>query len=373
MLVTGPRQSGKTTFLKHEVGATADYVSFDDPIEREFALSDPRGFLAQFGGRPVIFDEIQQVPALLPYLKMLIDENPERLGHWLLTGSQQFALMHEVSESLAGRVGILELLPFSQHEFARKNLSEVLWSGSYPIPAMHSDRRDLWLRSYVATYIERDVRQIRSIPDLRSFAQFINLCAARHAQEFNAADISRDLGASQPTVKSWSGVLETSYLAHFLAPWFRNYGKRVVKSPKFYFLDAGLVSLLTRQPSAEAALSGAMAGALMEGWVVAEALKAFTAAGRKPELYFWRSHDGLEVDLLMAIQGKLLPVEIKLTATPTLAHLAPLNRFIELASPEAAEAGWLVCQCTKERRLAGGHLAIPWHKFTARLAQALSP
>jgi len=180
VLVTGPRQSGKTTFLRHEAGEQVDYVSFDDPMERDFAGVDPAGFLGRFSDRPVILDEIQYVPGLLSHLKMRIDADPGRCGQWLLTGSQQFGLMRDVSESLAGRVGILELPPFSYTEFSRSGLDKVLWNGGYPIPALHSDRRDLWLRSYVSTYIERDVRQIRNIPDLRTFNQFLNLAATRH-------------------------------------------------------------------------------------------------------------------------------------------------------------------------------------------------
>ena len=363
VLITGPRQSGKTTFLKHEAGSQVDYISFDDPLERDFAAVDPAGFLGRFTSRPVILDEIQYVPQLLSHLKMRIDQDPSHCGHWLLTGSQQFGLMRDVSESLAGRVAVLELPPFSHEEFPRPTLEEVLWNGGYPVVAMHPERRDMWLRSYVATYIERDVRQIRNIPDLRVFNQFLNLAAARHGQEFHAADLSRELGITQPTVKSWGGVLEASYIAHFLPPWFRNYGKRVVKTPKFYFYDCALVNLLTRQPDANAALAGPMGGALLEGWVVTEAVKAFMALGRKPDLYFWRSHDGLEVDLLIVINGKLQPIEIKLTATPGAGHLAPIDRFIAAAGDEAYPQGVLVCRTENERALPHGHIALPWQAF----------
>ena len=372
ILITGPRQSGKTTFLRHEAGEQVDYISFDDPLERDFAAVDPAGFLGRFTDRPVILDEIQYVPALLSHLKMRIDKEPGRCGRWLLTGSQQFGLMRDVSESLAGRVAILELPPFSQTEFSRPDLEDVLWNGGYPIPAMHPDRRDLWLRSYVSTYIERDVRQIRNIPDLRVFSQFLNLAAARHGQEFHPADLSRELGITQPTVKSWGGVLEASYVAHFLPPWFRNYGKRVVKTPKFYFYDAALVSLLTRQPDAASALAGPMGGPLLEGWVVTETVKAFMSLGRKPDLYFWRSHDGLEVDLLIVIDGKLQPVEIKLTATPGAGHVEPMNRFLAVAGDEASKQGILVCRTETERALPNGHIAMPWQSFPDWLRKRLS-
>lgn len=374
VLITGPRQSGKTTFLRHEAGEQVDYVSFDDPLERDFAAVDPAGFLGRFPDRPAILDEIQYVPGLLSYLKMRIDADPSRCGRWLLTGSQQFGLMRDVSESLAGRVGILELPPFSYTEFPRPVLDSVLWNGGYPIPALHPDRRDLWLRSYISTYIDRDVRQIRNIPDLRTFNQFLNLAAIRHGQEFHTADLARELGVTQPTVKSWGSVLEASYIAHFLPPWFRNYGKRIVKSPKFYFYDSALVTLLTRQPDAAAALAGQMGGPLLEGWVVTEAVKAFMALGCRPDLYFWRSHDGLEVDLLIVIDGKLQPVEIKLTATPGAGHVEPLNRFLAVAGDDATGQGLLVCRTEKERALPGGHVALPWKLFPewlqARLGKA---
>jgi len=371
VLLTGPRQSGKTTFLRHEAGESVGYVSFDDPLERDFAAVDPAGFLGRFADRPVILDEIQYVPDLLPHLKMRIDKAPERCGRWLLTGSQQFGLMRDVSESLAGRVAILELPPFSYPEFARPDLDALLWNGGYPIPALHPERRDLWLRSYVSTYIERDVRQIRNIPDLRAFSQFLNLAAARHAQEFHPADLSRELGVSQPTVKSWGSVLEASYIAHFLPPWFRNYGKRVVKTPKLYFFDTALVSLLTRQPDAAAAIAGPMGGALLEGWVVMEAVKAFMARGRKPDVYFWRSHDGLEVDLLIMIDGKLQALEVKLTATPTAAHADPIHRFTVAAGSEAHPQGVLVCRTETPRPLPNGHIALPWQSFPAWIGQRL--
>jgi predicted AAA+ superfamily ATPase len=371
-LLTGPRQSGKTTFLRHEAGEQVDHISFDDPLERDFAAVDPAGFLGRFTDRPVILDEIQYVPALLSHLKMRIDNEPGLCGRWLLTGSQQFGLMRDVSESLAGRVAILELPPFSQAEFARPDLEDVLWNGGYPIPAMHPDRRDIWLRSYVSTYIERDVRQIRNIPDLGVFNQFLNLAAARHSQEFHPADLSRELGITQPTVKSWGGVLEASYVAHFLPPWFRNYGKRVVKTPKFYFYDAALVNLLTRQPDAASALAGPMGGPLLEGWVVTEAVKAFMSLGRKPDLYFWRSHDGLKVDLLIVIDGKLQPVEIKLTATPGAGHVEPINRFLAVAGDEASKQGILVCRTETERALPNGHIAMPWQSFPDWLRKRLS-
>jgi len=371
VLLTGPRQSGKTTLLRHEAGTDVAYVTFDDPLERDFATTDPQGFLRRFVSQPVILDEIQYVPGLLSHIKMHIDREPHQSGRWLLTGSQQFGLMRDVSESLAGRVAILELPPFNQVEYARDDLAQTIWNGSYPIAALFPDRRDLWITSYISTYIERDVRQIRNIPDLRVFNQFLNLVAARHSQIFNQAEISREIGVSVPTVKSWAGVLEASYVAYMLAPWFQNYGKRITKTPKCYLYDSALASALTRQPDAQSAVAGSMGGPLLEGWVVTETVKVFMALGKKPEIYFWRSHDGLKVDLLVVIKGKLHPVEIKLTGTPTRGHIKPLTRFIEIAGDDAAEHGTLVCQTDTQKVLPGGHTAIPWHAFTGWLFEQL--
>ncbi len=371
VLITGPRQSGKTTFLQHVMGSACVYVSFDDPMSRDFALSDPNGFLDQFQGHPVILDEIQYAPELLPYIKIRIDRSPEAYGKWLLTGSQQFRLMHQVSESLAGRIAIMELLPFSLTELPSRPLADVIWQGGYPVPALHRDRLRLWMSSYIQTYLERDVRQLVNVHDLRQFEMFINLCAAGHGQTLQAAALARAAGVSQPTIKSWIGVLEAAYTVRLVPPWFRNYGKRLVKAPKLYFLDAALACALTRQPGGDAALAGAMGGALFEGLIVSEAIKAFTHAGKKPEVYYWRTRDGMEVDLLIAAGGIILPVEIKLTATPTLNHVQPLTRLCRSLGEDICPTGILVCQCRKQTPMPGGHIAMPWQDFSAWLQEQL--
>jgi predicted AAA+ superfamily ATPase len=371
VLVTGPRQSGKTTFLRHELGADYRYVSFDDPLERDFARTDPNGFLAAFDDKPALLDEVQYVPELLSYIKLRIDAAPNQLGRWLLTGSQQFALMQQLGESLAGRVAILELLPFSGTELEPADLAAAIGAGGYPVPALHPERRDLWARSYIRTYLERDVRQLGQVGDLHAFERFLGLAAATHGQELKKAALARDCGVSQPTIASWIGVLEASYVTRLLPPYFRNLGKRLIKSPKLYFLDPLIVATLTRQPSPEAALAGPMGGALLEGWVIIEAAKAFTNHGLKPDLYFWRSHDGLEVDLLIQIGPRLYPVEVKRTATPTAAHALPLTRLRRLVGEDNADAGLLVCAVEQERPLPGGHRALPWRQFPSWLAAML--
>lgn len=377
MLVTGPRQAGKTTFLLEELSQGASYVSFDDPLERAFASSDPNGFLDRFTEPRVILDEIPYVPELFSYLKIRIDRERHRYGRWLLTGSQQFQLMARVSESLAGRIAILELLPLSlleapAGEGTRPDLETVVWNGAYPEPALEPVKRDLWVSSYLATYVERDVRQLHGVLDLRAFETFLALAAARHAQELNMSELGRDAGLTTPTVKSWLGVLEAAYVTLRVFPYFESFGKRLIKSPKLYFLDPALVCALTRQPSAEAAVAGAMGGAFFEGLVLSEAAKVFTVLGRRPDLYFWRSHDGLEVDLLIQVGGRLLPIEVKLTATPTARHLQPLEHFRKLAGERATPTGVLVCRVGERRPLPGGHLALPWQEFPAWLREQLA-
>ncbi|MCX5860391.1 MAG: ATP-binding protein [Proteobacteria bacterium] len=374
VLVTGPRQSGKTTFLRHELGRGAGYVSFDDPLERDFALTDPNGFLDRFKNQPVILDEIQYVPELFPFLKIRIDRDRNKNGRWILTGSQQFGLMKNISESLAGRIALLELLPFSLLETGSRApaiLEQCIWDGGYPEPSLYPEKRDLWVRSYIQTYIERDVRQLQNIKDLRIFETFIGLCAAYHGQVFNTAILSRKCGVSLPTIKSWGGILEASYLCRLLPPYFENFGKRLVKTPKLYFLDPALVVTLTRQPNGEAALSGQMGGALFEGLIVSEALKIFAAAGKNADIFFWRSN-GLEVDLIIQAHGRLLPVEIKLTATPTVKHIESLRKFRELAGRKSAGTGILVCRVEKPVPMPHDTLAIPWREFPAWLKNQIS-
>jgi predicted AAA+ superfamily ATPase len=374
VLVTGPRQSGKTTFLLHEFQHDFDYVSFDDPLERAFALQDPQGFLNRFKNKPVILDEIQYVPEILPYLKMKIDAKRQQYGHWLLTGSQQFQLMKNVTESLAGRIALLELFPFSILETGSdrtKPLESLIWSGGYPEPFLMPGKRDLWLKSYLQTYVERDVRQLQNVRDLHDFETFLGLCAAYHGQFFNTAALSRKSGVSLPTIKAWAGVLEASYLCRFLPPYFKNFGKRLVKTPKLYFIDSAIVCTLTRQPSREASLAGPMGGSLFEGFILSETLKIFAASGKNVDCFFWRSHDGLEVDLVLQLKGRLVPVEIKLTATPTMKHLEPLIQFKSLARQEGSSEGVLICRVEKPTPLPQNNLALPWQKFPAWLRERI--
>lgn len=363
VLITGPRQSGKTTFVLNELPEVA-YETFDDPLNRDFARQDPNGFLNRFREQPVILDEIQYAPELLSFIKIRIDSD-RQCGKWVLTGSQQFKMMRDVSETLAGRIAILDLPPFSFQEVIehQKELSTVLWEGFFPEPYLYPSKRDLWIKSYLQTYLERDVRQLENIRSFRSFEMFVHLSAAHHSQEFHPATLARDCGVTQPTIKSWAKALEASYLAISLPPFFKNYGKRLIKTAKFYFIDPALVCYLTRQPSAEAALMGNMGGALFEGLVVGEAWKTFTNLGQNPSLFYWRAKGGLEIDLIIEAGGRLWPVEIKMTATPSASHARVLNRFKSLAKEEASDVGIVVCRIRDKTELPGNNLAMPWRDF----------
>lgn len=221
VLVTGPRQSGKSTFLR-TVSPDFPYITFDDPLNREFAQNDPNEFLNQFKGKPVILDEIQYVPEILQYIKIRID-NDRRPGTWIMTGSQQYPLMSGISETLAGRIAILELLPFGLEEvdLSSKPLEDIIWNGLYPDPFLYPEKRELWINAYIQTYVERDVRRIANVTDLRAFEMFINLCAARHSQEFHPAEFARLCGVSEPTIKSWGKILESSYILLMLPPFLK--------------------------------------------------------------------------------------------------------------------------------------------------------
>ena len=372
VLITGPRQAGKSTFLQNVI-RDVPYTTFDDPLNREFALQDPNAFLDQFEGKRVILDEIQYVPELLQYIKIRIDRN-RKPGIWIMTGSQQFPLMKGISETLAGRIAILELLPFNMDEnkVTDKRLEDVIWTGFFPEPACHPQRRDLWLKSFIQTYLERDVRQIENIRNFRSFETFVNLCAAHHAQEFHPAKLAGDAGVSQPTISSWGKILEMSYLSLMLPPFYKNFGKRIVKTSKFYFNDSSLVCSLTRQPSPESALRGSMGGALFEGMIISEVWKTFFNNGQRIAAFFWRSHGGLEVDVIIQAQGKLWPVEIKLTSTPSPNHSKPLDQFKKIAGKEASSQGIVVCNIKEKLNLPGNNIALPWFAFSDWLTQIIT-
>lgn len=341
LAITGPRQSGKTT-LARTLFAGKSYVSLEDPEEREFADSDPRGFLARFP-QGAVLDEVQRCPGLFSYLQGVVDER-KRMGEFILTGSQQFGLMSNIAQSLAGRVGLLQLLPFSLAELKEggllpATLDTALLQGGYPPlydrPVAPAD----WFPNYVSTYLERDVRQLLAVRDLSLFQRFLKMCAARSGQLLNLSALAADCGISHVTAREWMTVLEASYIVYLLRPYHRNFGKRLVKMPKLYFLDAGLMAYLLGIRDAESLATHASRGMLFETLVVSEWVKRQFNAGQVAELYFWRDSAGHEVDLLVLNGSLLLPVEIKSGSTFSSDWTAALRKLSAIFGDAALPPG----------------------------------
>lgn len=340
--ITGPRQSGKTT-LARAVFADKPYVSLEDPIERTFAMEDPHGFLARFNNGAV-FDEAQRWPDLFSYLQGMVD-GQRTPGRFVVTGSQQFGLLAGVTQSLAGRVGLTRLLPlaFDEMPAASRQLSidSILLLGGYPLlhsqPILASD----WFASYVATYIERDVRQVLNIQDMGVFQRFLRLCAGRSGQLLNLSALAGEAGVSHSTARAWLSVLESSDLVFLLPPYHRNFGKRLVKTPKLYFLDAGLACWLLAIRSPEVLTLHPSRGALFETWVVSEFVKSRFNLGRPADLYFWRDNNGLEADLIFEVDTRLQPVEIKSGQTVTRDYVRAGQAAGRFAGDEALSP-WLI-------------------------------
>lgn len=363
--ITGPRQSGKTTLARAHF-ADKPYVSLEDPVERTFAAEDPRGFLARFAGGAV-FDEAQRWPDLFSYLQGMVDE--ERTpGRFVLTGSQQFGLNAGISQSLAGRVGMTHLLPLSLGEFveALPVLPDaLLMRGGYP--ALHAQPLETtdWFASYVATYVERDVRQILRVQDLSTFQRFLRLCAGRVGQLLNLSALGEEAGINHATARAWLSLLEASYLVFLLPPYHRNFGKRLVKTPKLYFVDTGLVAWLLGLRTVDQLALHPMRGALFENFVVGEFLKARYNAGQPADLYFWRDNNGLEADLLFETGPRLQTVEIKSGATITTDTIRAgqkSNRF----APDETHTPWLIHGGTDTYQRSGVRV-IGWHDLPVTL------
>ncbi|MDE2823483.1 MAG: ATP-binding protein [Chloroflexota bacterium] len=329
--VTGPRQSGKTTLCRAAFPAL-EYVNLEAPDQREFAESDPRGFLDQLGEGAII-DEIQHVPALLSYLQVLADERG-RNSLFVLTGSEQFRLSNAISQSLAGRTALLRLLPFSLTERQRMGASgsidDILHSGFYPRILDHGLDPRQALGDYVETYVERDVRRLGEIRNLSGFRLFARLCAGRVGQLVNLSSLGSDAGVSHTTAREWLTVLETSYIIFQLPPYHANIRKRLVKSPKLYFYDVGLASYLIGIENAEQVATHPLRGALFENMVVIEALKHRFNRGRESNLSFFRDSRGLECDLFYETGRGIHAIEIKSGATVASDYFTSLNRVAEL-------------------------------------------
>ncbi|MBI5197852.1 MAG: ATP-binding protein [Nitrospirae bacterium] len=356
--ITGPRQSGKTT-LTRMLFKNYDYASLEEPHEREFAVSDPKGFLRRFS-KGVILDEIQKAPVLFSYIQGIVDREGFP-GRFILTGSQQFLLMEKVSQTLAGRTAIVQLLPFSISELSGDpshdpwkmetlrlktkkplfTLEKLLYSGFYPpIHDRKLEPRD-WLSAYYRTYVERDVRDIANIGDLDTFQRFVRLCAGRTGQLLNLSSLAADCGISHTTARHWISILQASFIIHLLPPHHANFSKRIIKTPKLYFLDTGLLCYLLRIRKPEEIADHGMKGALFETFVVAELYKSFVHTGEIPPLYFWRDRTGHEVDVVVDTGKKLIPIEIKSAETIDRSFFDGLRYYTSLGPP-ASKSGILI-------------------------------
>lgn len=384
ILITGPRQVGKTTMLKKlmdEDNNNREYVTLDDMNERNLAKNDPAMFL-QLHKPPVFIDEVQYAPELFPYIKIEIDKNHNPGDFWL-TGSQIFKLMKGVQESLAGRVAVLSMSALSQREIfegraipfnvdfdvlANKSkevvpadTSEIfnrIWNGGMPalISGQYADR-NIFYSGYISTYIERDVRDLSGAIDSLKFYNFITAVAARAGQLINYKSIADDADIDQVTAKNWLNIMETLGLIFYLHPYSNNILKRTIKTPKLYFYDTGLVCYLTRWSSPETAMNGAMSGALLENYVVSEIMKSYQCSATEPYIYYYRDRDAKEIDVIIEKDGKLHPLEIKKTASPK----RGLTNVFELIdkSPLERGTGAIMCMSDKLSAFDKDNLIIP--------------
>jgi hypothetical protein len=381
VVLTGPRQSGKTTLLKHVFGGSSGYVSLEPADVRAAAAADPRGFLDMHPA-PVVFDEVQYAPLLLPYIKENIDTRRDTHGQYFLTGSQNLLLTGQVAESLAGRAVMLRLLPVSQREEFGRPLDPPAWEtpkrrsavnhlappdlwrnflrGGYPELVAEPDRDiSLWHSSYVQTYLERDVRSLRQVGDLMSFQGFLRALASRAGQLLNLTDVARDLGVAVNTAKAWLSVLEATFQVIVLRPYHANIGKRLVKTPKVYFTDTGMLCHLAGLKDSGHAAAGPLGGAIFESAVLLEIVKAFVNRGQEPRIYFWRTSAGVEVDLVVEAGGRLIPIEVKLSATPRPAMASGIRAF-QADLGERAGPGFVIHPGSVRLPLAPKVVALPF-------------
>lgn len=367
LLVTGARQVGKTTFLRHLSEPERTYVSLDDALVLDLAKRDPALFLQRFRP-PLLIDEIQYAPELLPYIKMEVD-NTGQAGLFWLTGSQQFHLMKGVSESLAGRAAVVRLLGFSRREKMGLGLAErpflptpsemserlksggsldlmelyrLIWRGSYPAIVLNDDMdRDLFYGSYVQTYLQRDVRDLARVGDEMAFLRFLRAAAARTGQQTDLTGLARDADIAVNTARNWLSIMLASGIIYLLEPYHTNLSKRLVKTPKLYFLDTGLCSYLTGWSSPQTLESGAMSSAILETWVVCEMLKSYLHNGKQPPFYYYRDKDKKEIDLVIVQDGFIYPLEIKKTASPSASDIRSFGTLERLGLPVGP--GGVIC------------------------------
>lgn len=363
--LTGPRQSGKTTLCRRLFPQHA-YASLESPDVRAFASEDPRAFLAQYPDGAVI-DEVQRVPDLLSYLQGAIDADPTP-GQWILTGSQNLALVASVSQSLAGRTAVLHLLPLARNEVLRfaehpDNLDEALFAGGYPAIFDRGLDPVEWLSAYVATYIERDVRTVTNVGDLAAFQRFVQLCAGRTAQLVNYSSLADDCGVSQPTAKAWLSILEAGFVAFRLPAFHARLRKRIVKMPRLHFYDTGLVCWLLGIREPEQLATHPLRGAIFETWVVSEVAKHRANRGLTGGLSFYRDRNGAEVDLVIEHPSGLSLVEAKSAATPSSSLLAGARRVRGHLAERHPDAGVVCVYGGDDPQERSDGLLVPWHRL----------
>ncbi len=380
LLLTGPRQVGKTTFLKHIAEKERKYVSFDDPDARLLANEDPTLFFRKYSP-PVLIDEIQYAPNIMTYIKMQVDEN-RRPGMFWLTGSQQFQMMRGISETLAGRVAIMNILGFSGEERHRIHIDipaflptleqlekrerlargtntiyNDIWLGSFPALVTGDIKDwDVFYSSYVRTYLERDVRDLARVGDERAFLTFLKSCAARTGQMLNLSELARDADVTVKTASSWLSILEASFQIYLLQPYHSNLTKRLVKRPKLYFLDTGLCCYLTQWTNAKALEAGAMSGSILETYIFTEILKSWWHRGKSPDIYYYRDKDLVEIDFVIVQNQKFYPLEVKKSASPKKEWAKNLKKLSGLGD---IDAGGIICLSKNLLPLGNDFYTIP--------------
>jgi uncharacterized protein len=363
--ITGPRQSGKTTLSRLEF-PDKTYVSLEDPDQLRFALSDPRGFLQGFP-HGAILDEVQRAPELFSYIQGIVDARQEP-GFFVLTGSQHFGLLSQISQTLAGRVALLELLPFSLSELRSAgievaSLDHLLFQGQYP-PLYDRDLDPLdWYGDYIRTYVERDVRQITAVQDLNLFQNFVRLCAGRVGQVLDVAGLASDAGIAHNTARAWISVLEASYIVYHLTPHHQNFSKRLIKRPKLYFYDTGLVARLLSLRSADELRLHPLRGHLFECWVVSEVCKWNLHHRQQLSMHFWRDHKGREIDLLIDRGSGVVAIEIKSGATINADFFRGLAYYQHLAQDHLQRSFLIYGGDQQQTRSAA--IVLPWDQITS--------